>query len=135
MAAYKIKLKVELKEKAVGGVKERLGEIAKDATGLGRFEVPSDTGAYVTSFSFTAGAGRPRGKSSKGQPRGIDKRQEGYDNLTQDIQRFKSLEELKTVELRNGSPHAIDVEFGSEVSDRWKRSGYFVYTKLRGIYG
>ena len=119
----------------VQGVREQLKNISRSATGLGSFEVPSDTGAYVTSFSFTTGAGRPRGKASKGKQRGVDKRQEGYDNLAQDIDKFKSLEDLKTVQLRNGSPHALDVEYGSEVNETWKRSGYFVYAQLRNIYG
>ena len=31
-----------------------------------------DTGAYITSFSYGVGAGRPRGKSSEGRPKGTD---------------------------------------------------------------
>lgn len=112
---------------ALTTVKERLEDIAQTAVAYS----PSDTGAYVTSFSFTAGAGRPRGKSSKNKPKGVDKRQEGYDNLMQDLTRFKSIEDLDTVELRNGSPHQYDVEFG----ESWRRDGYYVFTKLRSIYG
>lgn len=115
---------------ALSSVKERLGDIAQTAVDFS----PVDTGAYVTSFSYAVGGGRPRGKSSDNKPKGASpegKRQEGYDNLMQDLTRVKELEDLDTITLRNGSPHEYDVEFG----DNWRRDGYFVFTKLRSIYG
>ena len=115
---------------AVGGVKDKLEDIARTAVDYS----PVDTGAYVTSFSYTIGAGRPRGKSSDNLPKGQNlegKREEGYGNLVQDISRISSIEDLKTIQLRNGSPHATDVEYG----DNWYGSGYFVFAKLESIYG
>ena len=115
---------------AIGSVKERLEAIARTAIDYS----PVDTGAYVTSFSYTIGGGRPRGKSSDNLPKGqsLDgKQQEGYDNLMQDISRIKSIEDLDYIQLRNGSPHATDVEYG----ENWYSSGYFVFAKLESIYG
>ena len=115
---------------AVDSVKGRLEDIARTAVDFS----PVDTGAYVTSFSYTVGSGRPRGKSSdnliKGQsPEG--KRQEGYANLMEDINRINDIEDLDNIQLRNGSPHAIDVEYG----ESWYGSGYFVFAKLESTYG
>jgi len=112
-------------------VKDRLEDIARTAVDYS----PVETGAYVTSFSYTVGAGRPRGKSSDNLPKGASlqsKRDEGYNDLLQDISRIKSVEDLDTIQLRNGSPHAYDVEYG----ENWKRTeGYFVFAKLENIYG
>ena len=112
-------------------VKGRLEDIARTAVDFS----PVETGAYVTSFSYTVGAGRPRGKSSDNKPRGANlqgKRDEGYNNLLQDISRINSIEDLDNIQLRNGSPHAYDVEYG----ENWKRTeGYFVFAKLENIYG
>ena len=119
-----------LEVEVLGGVKGKLQDIAKTAVDLS----PVDTGAYVTSFSYTVGAGRPRGKDSSNLPTGANvqgKQQEGYDNLMQDLTRVKSLEDLDNIQLRNGSPHADDVEYGEE----WHSSGYFVFAKLESIYG
>jgi hypothetical protein len=49
-------------------VKGRLEDIARAAVDYS----PVDTGAYVTSFSYTIGSGRPRGKSSDNKPRGAN---------------------------------------------------------------
>ena len=49
----------------------------------------------------------------------------------QDLTRVKRLEDLDGIQLRNGSPHAVDVEYGEE----WHSSGYFVFAKLESIYG
>ena len=115
---------------AVDSVKGRLEDIARTAVDYS----PVDTGAYVTSFSYTIGAGRPRGKDSSNLPTGANvqgKQQEGYENLMQDISRIKSIEDLDNIQLRNGSPHADDVEYGED----WYGSGYFVFAKLESIYG
>tara|TARA_R110001632_G_scaffold68816_1_gene161422 strand:- start:20 stop:430 length:411 start_codon:yes stop_codon:yes gene_type:complete len=120
----------DIQIKVLGGVKEKLEDIAQTAVNLS----PVDTGAYVTSFSYTVGAGRPRGKDSANLPTGASdqgKKQEGYDNLLRDITKIKKTEDLNSIQLRNGSPHADDVEYGEE----WKRDGYFVFAKLRDIYG
>ena len=115
---------------AIGSVKERLEAIARTAIDYS----PVDTGAYVTSFSYTIGAGRPRGKSSDNLPKGQSlegKREEGYGNMLQDISRINNIEDLDYIQLRNGSPHATDVEYG----ENWYSSGYFVFAKLESIYG
>ena len=128
-ASFHKKIK-DLEVEVLGGVKGRLEDIAKTAVDLS----PVDTGAYVTSFSYTVGAGRPRGKDSSNLPTGANvqgKQQEGYDNLMQDLTRVKRLEDLDNIQLRNGSPHAVDVEYGEE----WHSSGYFVFAKLESIYG
>lgn len=120
----------DIEVKVLGGVKERLEDIAQTAVSLS----PVDTGAYVTSFSYTVGAGRPRGKSSDNLPKWQSlegKQEEGYGNLMQDISRIKSIEDLDNIQLRNGSPHATDVEYGKN----WQGSGYFVFAKLESTYG
>jgi hypothetical protein len=119
-----------LNTKALGGVKGVLENMANSAVNLS----PVDTGAYVTSFSYTVGAGRPRGKDSANRPTATapeGQMAEGLDNLMQDISRIKSIEDLDDIQLRNGSPHADDVEYGED----WRREGYFVFAQLRNIYG
>jgi len=128
-ASFYNKLK-HLDDLAVDTVKDRLEDIARTAVDFS----PVETGAYVTSFSYTVGAGRPRGKSSDNLPKGANlqgQRDEGYNNLLQDISRIKNIEDLDNIQLRNGSPHAYDVEYGED----WRRDGYFVFTKLENIYG
>ena len=120
----------DLEVKVLGGVRERLEDVARTAVNLS----PVDTGAYVTSFSYTVGSGRPRGKDSANMPTGASgqgKKDEGYNNLMQDLTRVKSLGDLDNIQLRNGSPHAEDVEYGED----WYRDGYFVFSKLGDIYG
>ena len=123
-----------LKQLAEQQVERKLTDMAVDAVGLGTIRVPVDTGAYVTSFSFNVGAGRPRGKSSKGKPRNqnaVAKMNEGLSNLIQDIERIPSLLDTTRIELRNNSPHARDVERG----EGWPRTnGYFVFTQLKRKY-
>ena len=123
-----------LKSLAEQQVERKLIDMAVDAVGLGTIRVPVDTGAYVTSFSFNVGAGRPRGKSSKGKPRNqnaVAKMNEGLSNLTQDLERIPSLLDTTRIELRNNSPHANDVERG----EGWpKTNGYFVFTQLKRKY-
>jgi hypothetical protein len=119
-----------LEVKVLGGVKERLEDIAQTAVNMS----PVDTGAYVTSFSYTVGAGRPRGKDSANRPTATapeGQMAEGLDNLMQDIARITKIEDLNDVQLRNGSPHAEDVETG----EGWRRDGYWVFAGLKNIYG
>ena len=111
-------------------VKEELVSIAQSAVSFS----PVDTGAYVTSFSFTTGAGRPRGKSSDNKPKKQNpqqKMQEGFQNLLTDINKL-DLKNTTSVQLRNGSPHADDVE---NRGPSWRRPGYKVFAKIRDIYG
>jgi hypothetical protein len=132
MLSAKIKVSPSLKKKlaaleenAEAAVKERLTDIARYATSIS----PVDTGAYVTSFSYAVGAGRPRGKSSKGKPRGQNPqamREEGFGNLVKDLNRMPSLKDSTSIVLRNGSPHAPQVE---------NKHGYYVFTRVRNLYG
>ena len=96
-----------LKELAEQQVERKLVDIAQTAVNLS----PVYTGAYVTSFSFSVGAGRPRGKSSKNKPKGNDRamRQKGMDNLMEDIAKIPSLLDTTSIVLRNNSPHAVAV--------------------------
>jgi len=85
-------------------------DIADDAI---RFSINFvDTGAYITSFSFSTGSGRPRGVTSRrkqrNQPAG-QKAAEGRDLLAGDIAEL-NFETLQNLKLRNGSPHADQVE-------------------------
>ena len=119
-----------LKAIAEQQVERKLVDMAQTAVDLS----PVDTGAYVTSFSFSTGAGRPRGKSSKGKPRANPQaaRSEGLSNLIKDLERIPSLLDTTSIVLRNNSPHAVAVEYGGR---GWKTSPYFVFTKLRNIHG
>ena len=119
-----------LKALAEQQVERKLVDMAQTAVDLS----PVDTGAYVTSFSFSTGAGRPRGKSSKGKPRANPQaaKSEGLSNLIKDLERIPSLLDTTSIVLRNNSPHAVAVEYGGR---GWKTSPYFVFTKLRNIYG
>ena len=119
-----------LKALAEQQVERKLVDMAQTAVDLS----PVDTGAYVTSFSFSTGAGRPRGKSSKCKPRTNPQaaRSEGLSNLIKDFERIPSLLDTTSIVLRNNSPHAVAVEYGGR---GWKTSPYFVFTKLRNIHG
>jgi len=119
-----------LKALAEQQVERKLIDMAQTAVDLS----PVDTGAYVTSFSFSTGAGRPRGKSSKGKPKANAQaaRSEGLSNLIKDLERVPSLLDTTSIVLRNNSPHAVAVEYGGR---GWKTSPYFVFTRLRNIYG
>jgi len=111
-------------------VSEQLIEIAQTAVNLS----PVDTGAYVTSFSYSVVAGRPRGKSSDNKPKGQNAqamRQEGLSNLMSDINKV-DLKNTTRITLRNASPHASDVENGGPT---WRRAGYKVFAQVRNIYG
>ena len=111
-------------------VSEQLVEISQTAVNLS----PVDTGAYVTSFSYSTGAGRPRGKSSDNKPKDQNPqamRQEGLSNLISDINKV-DLKNTTSITLRNASPHASDVENGGPT---WRRAGYKVFAQIRDIYG
>lgn len=114
-----------LEQRAEDAVRDKLVDIAQTAVSAS----PVDTGAYVTSFSYTVGAGRPRGKSSANKPTGQNPqamRQEGFNNLMKDISRIPSFKNTTKIELRNGSPHAPAVEY---------KHGYHVFAKVRNIHG
>jgi hypothetical protein len=122
--SFKNKMK-QIEERAEEAIKEELTSIAQTAVNLS----PVDTGAYVTSFSYSVGSGRPRGKFSAGKPRGQNPtamREEGFNNLTSDIARIPNLMDTTSIVLRNNSPHARVVE---------DKHGYSVFTKLRNLYG
>ena len=111
-------------------VSDQLIEIAQTAVNLS----PVDTGAYVTSFSYSVGAGRPRGKSSDNKPKGQNAqamRQEGLSNLMSDINKV-DLKNTTRITLRNASPHSSDVENGGPT---WRRAGYKVFAQIRNIHG
>lgn len=111
-------------------VSDQLIEIAQTAVSFS----PVDTGAYVTSFSYSVGAGRPRGKSSDNKPKGQNPqamRQEGLSKLMSDINKI-DLKNTTRITLRNASPHAQDVENSGPT---WRRSGYKVFAQIRNIYG
>ena len=114
-----------IEQKAEDAVKNKLVDIGQTAVA----NSPVDTGAYVTSFSYSVGSGRPRGKSSRNMPRGQDSeamRQEGLNNLINDINRIPNLLDTTTITLRNGSPHATAVEY---------KHGYAVFSIVRNIHG
>lgn len=111
-------------------VSDQLVDIAQTAVNLS----PVDTGAYVTSFSYSVGAGRPRGKSPDNKPKDQNPqamRQEGLSNLISDINKV-DLKNTTSITFRNASPHASDVENGGPT---WRRAGYKVFAQIRDIYG
>ena len=83
-----------------------------------------DTGAYLDSFSFVTGSGRPRGKSSRGKRRGrTDSHQLGQTaktDLYSDIAKL-DFEDKQTITLRNASPHAYHVETRYNIFGQLKR--------------
>lgn len=81
-----------------------------------------DTGAYITSFSFTVGQGRPRGKSSHGRPRKQSAERMGAIGLAQLQSDLANVDFLNTTSiiLRNNSPHASYVENHSLVMSKVK---------------
>lgn len=114
-----------LEQTAEDAVRDKLIDIAQTAVSYS----PVDTGAYVTSFSYTVGAGRPRGKSSRNKPTNQDAgamRKVGFGNLVSDINKVPNLLNTTAITLRNGSPHATAVEY---------KHGYHVFAKVRNIHG
>ncbi len=97
--------------------RDTLEEVAVTATNMS----PVSTGAFVTSWSYIVGAGRPRGKSSEGRPRvgelGKDTmREEGYQNLSSDIAKIDFKKMSGSLTLSNGAPHANIVNFNENIS-------------------
>lgn len=89
-----------------------------------------DTGAYITSFSFSTGAGRPRGKSSRrkqGNQPPAQKALEGKALLAEDINKI-DFNSVSVLALRNGAPHGKYDDWGVEVKHR-------VFERLRIKYG
>jgi len=124
----KIDMAVEL------AVKDRLEKIAVHTINISTPTV--DTGAYITSFSYGVGSGRPRGKSSEGRPKKQDKvsmATEGLNNLLNDINSIQDFNYKDTIVLRNGSPHAKDVEDGGPDWSRTKP--YKIFETVRNKYG
>jgi hypothetical protein len=97
---------------------------------------PVDTGAYVNSHSIRpAGIGGGRMKSSENKPRFQEpeaQKAAAREELFTDINNL-SIEDVKSITIRNRSKHASDVEngwvFGSKTID-----GYHVYTMLKDKY-
>ena len=109
------------RNEATEAKKKLLLEIAKQVTDIS----PVDTGAYVTSHSFkTRADSSGRSRSSKGKPRQQNpegKKQEGFDQLVDDINNI-NVAEAEKITLRNDSPHAQIVE---------NKHGYFVYQRIK----
>jgi len=133
--SLKNKLK-QFEEMAESAVKQKLEDLAIYATSISTPSV--DTGAYITSFSFNVGRGRPRGKSSLNRPRTgskpdfafkEQKREEGLALLQQDIAKIKDLKQVDKIELRNGAPHADYVESGNG-----KSRGHAIFAKIKSEF-
>jgi len=97
--------------------RETLQEVAITATNGS----PVSTGAFVTSWSYIVGAGRPRGKSSEGRPRvgqfGADTmREQGYQNLMGDVAKIDFEKMSGSLTLSNGAPHAEIVDSREGIS-------------------
>ena len=74
---------------------------------------PSDTGAYVTSWSMKDNYSSGRSKTSKNKPRNVNRRPEGYQNLVSDIAALDLKKGL--VVISNGAPHARYVRENAEI--------------------
>lgn len=129
------RLKGRLNDMAEEAIEERLEDLADYATRIS----PVDTGAYVTSFSIKRGGqGGGRSRSSENKPRNQNpetKRAEAYGQLVTDIQALNISDMIENgnvrITLRNRSPHARDVEDGSN----WRSSGYHVFSRIRRKFG
>ena len=129
------RLKGRLNDLAEEKIEERLEDLADYATRIS----PVDTGAYVTSFSIKrAGDGGGRRRSSENKPRNQNpetKRAEAYGQLVTDIQALNISDMIENgnvrITLSNRSPHARDVEDGSN----WRSSGYHVFSRIRRKFG
>ena len=133
------------------GLEERLDSMARDAVGLGTINVPVWSGAYVRSFSFKANNTSSRGRRvpsddyAGGIPTGgSEDRDAGLRNLESDISSILADENtvIKTITLRNDSPHASAVEEGSlTVPLKGNEQGlvfdnaYKVFAQIRRKYG
>lgn len=125
----------KLEDRVEDHLKDKLHEIANDAINFtmgqnGRGRPAVDTGAYISSFSFALGRGRPRGKSSRGRQRGMlgmasSFATEARTELSSDIERA-NLDSSNTITLRNAAPHARYVEY---------KNGYLIFARLRRKHG
>lgn len=129
-------LKSKIESKAADGVEERLEDIAEFAVYVATPDQSIDTGAYVTSFSIgAAGFGGGRSRSSDNKPKGQNPqamKDEAFSQLMYDIQSIDFEGVLKSgntrFTLRNRSPHAQDVEDGTD----WEHTdGYHVFETIK----
>ena len=102
----------EITENAIRDAAESLADHVIETTFFenDRSRPAVDTGAFITSWSFSVGSGRPRGKSSRRKPRNqnaIQKAEEGRALLQQDIDKM-DIGKVKKAGfiVRNGAPHA-----------------------------
>lgn len=84
-----------------------------------------DSGAYLESFSFALGPGRPRRRVYKGSQKSFNPEQTALQNLLFDIKRVDLMSSTR-ITLRNGSPYARKVEYNY---------GYRIFAKLRRKHG
>lgn len=84
-----------------------------------------DSGAYLESFSFALGSGRPRRKVYRGDQKSFNPEQLALQNLLSDIKRVDLMSSTR-ITLRNGSPYARKVEYNY---------GYRIFAKLRRKHG
>lgn len=124
-SSYKKKIK-RIPELADEGVIEELHSIADTAINISVPFVRS--GAYITSFSFNVGAGRPRGYTLHGRPQADpqERANVGRQQLTADIDRIQYPSEVGFIELRNNAPHA-----GYRAVEKW----YRVFEQVRNLHG
>ena len=130
--------KDKIENKVADEVEQKFDEIASYAVYVAVPDQSIDTGAYVTSFSIgKAGFGGGRSRSSDNRPKNQNPqamKDQAYSQLIGDIDRidFKTMLESGDARftLRNRSPHARDVEDGTN----WKRSGYHVFAKIRSEF-
>ena len=131
--------KNKLEDRVASEVEEQFDRIASYAVYVAVPDQSIDTGAYVNSFSIgKAGFGGGRSKSSDNRPKNQNPqamKDQAYSQLIGDIDRidFKTMLESGDARfaLRNRSPHARDVEDGTN----WRRSGYHVFAKIRNQFG
>lgn len=124
-----------LEEAAEDALRDKLNAVANDAVNYTLMSTSKkgktgavDTGAYITSFSFAVGAGRPRGKSSKNKTRNVSASSVAglaRAQLQADISRA-DLKSSTRITLRNASPHAYYVEH---------KHGYKIFAQLRRKHG
>lgn len=118
----------EMAEQALEEQVKRIADFAVDTTLTSKSNKGKmgavDTGAYITSFSFSYGRGRPRGKSSRRKQRNnpdlVGLGEVARANLYSDISKIDFLS-TSTVYLRNASPHAEFVEY---------KHGYYIFAKI-----
>ena len=108
-------------------VRRRLSEIADTTIRLSTPFVKS--GAYITSFSFSTGAGRPRGYTLHGRPQANpqERASVGMQQLIDDINKIQDFSKVGTLYLRNNAPHAYPVELKHRVFAQIKN--------IEAIYG